>query len=61
MEDFDRDILHIEIYTKYGEFVRSTSVNMGHSCFLSGMAVTTEGRIAVATWLGGLRREVIII
>ena len=61
MEDFDTDILHIEIYTKYGEFVRSTSVNMGHSCFLSGMAVTTEGRIAVATWLGGLRREVIII
>ena len=61
MEDFDRDILHIEIYTKYGEFVRSTSVNMGHSCFLSGMAVTTEGRIAVATGLGSLRGEVIII
>ena len=61
MEDFDTDILHIEIYTKYGEFVRSTSVNMGQSYSLIGMAVTTEGRIAVATWLGVLRREVIII
>ena len=60
-EDSDTDILHIEIYTKDGEFVRSTSVNMGQSYFLKGMAVTTEGRIAVATWLGSLRSEVIII
>ena len=50
-EDYDTDILHIEIYTKDGEFVRSTLVNMGQSYFLIGMAVTTEGRIAVATWL----------
>ena len=57
----DTDILHIEIYTKDGEFVRSTPVNMGQSYFLIGMAVTTEGRIAVATWLHGLGRKVIII
>ena len=57
----DTDILHIEIYTKDGEFVRSTSVNMGQSYFLMRMAVTTEGRIALLTWLGDLRREVIII
>ena len=60
-KDYDTDILHIEIYTKYGEFVRSTSVNMGQSYFLTGMAVTTEGRIAVATRFDDLRREVIII
>ena len=60
-EDSGTDILHIEIYTKDGEFVRSTSVNMGQSYSLMRMAVTTEGRIALATWLGGLRREVIII
>ena len=60
-EDYDTDILHIEIYTKDGEFVRSTPVNMGQSYSLIGMAVTTEGRIAVATRFAGLRRKVIII
>ena len=60
-EDSDTDILHIEIYTKDGEFVRSTPVNMGQSYSLIGMAVTTEGRIAVATRFAGLRRKVIII
>ena len=60
-EDYDTDILHIEIYTKDGEFVRSTSVNMGQSYSLLGMAVTTEGRIVLVTWLDGLRRKVIII
>ena len=42
-----RDILHIEIYTKDGEFVRSTPFNLGQSYSLTGMAVTTEGHIAV--------------
>ena len=60
-EDYDTDILHIEIYTKDGEFVRSTPVNMGQSCFLSGMAVTTEGRIALAIGHYGSEAKVIII
>ena len=60
-EDYDTDILHIEIYTKDGEFVQSTPVNMGQSYSLIGMAVTTEGRIAVATRFAGLGRKVIII
>ena len=60
-EDSDTDILHIEIYTKDGEFVRSTPVNMGQSYFLIGMAVTTDDRIALVTWLDGLGRKVIII
>ena len=60
-EDYDTDILHIEIYTKDGEFVRSTSINMGQSYSMTGMAVTAEGRIAVATHLDGLGPKVIII
>ena len=60
-KDNDTDILHIEIYTKDGEFVRSTPVNMGQSYPLKGMAVTTEGRIAVATRIDGLGHKVIII
>nr|XP_058941028.1 uncharacterized protein LOC131769316 [Pocillopora verrucosa] len=60
-KDNDTDILHIEIYTKDGEFVRSTPVNMGQSYSLVGMAVTTEGRIALVTWLEPFRRKVIVI
>ena len=60
-KDNDTDILHIEIYTKDGEFVRSTPVNMGQSLPLLGMVVTTKGRIAVATRLEPLRRKVIVI
>ena len=60
-KDYNLDILHIEIYTKDGEFVRSTPVNMGQSYFLIGMAVTTDDRIALVTWLDGLGRKVIII
>ena len=60
-KDYNSDILHIEIYTKDGEFVRSTPVNMGQSYCLRGMAVTTEDRIALVTWLDGLGQKVIII
>ena len=60
-ENYNSDILHIEIYTKDGEFVRSTPVNLGQSYFLIGMAVTNEDRIALVTWLDGLGRKVIII
>ena len=60
-KDYNSDILHIEIYTKDGVFVRSTPVNLGQSYFLIGMAVTNEDRIALLTWLDGLGRKVIII
>ena len=46
-KDYNPDILHIEIYTKDGEFVRSTPFNLGQSYSLTGMTVTTEGHIAV--------------
>ena len=58
---YDMDILQIEIYTKDGEFVRSTSVNMGQYLPLLGMAVTTEDRIAVATGHDDLGRKLVII
>ena len=51
--------LHIEIYTKDGEFVRSISIRMGKSfSSLQGIAVTTEGCIAVVTKLSN---KVIVI
>ena len=58
---YDMDILQIEIYTKDGEFVRSTSKYLGQYLPLLGMAVTTEGRIAVETNLDSLGRKLIII
>ena len=43
--------LYIEIYTKDGEFLRSISIHMGKSfSSLQGIAVTTEGCIAVVPW-----------
>ncbi|CAH3147579.1 unnamed protein product, partial [Pocillopora meandrina] len=46
--NFFSDELYIDIYTKDGEFLRSISINMGKSfSSLKGIAVTTEGCIAV--------------
>ena len=60
-EKYSSEILYIAIYTKNGEFVRETPIHMGEPSSLHGIAVTTEGRIAVATWLEDLTRKVIII
>ncbi len=48
--DQEKDLLHIEIYTKDGEFTCSNQIyEKGIHIFkLGGMTVTTEGRIAVA-------------
>ena len=47
---FFSDKLYIEIYTKDGEFLRSISIPVGGSySSLQGIAVTTEGCIALAT------------
>ena len=45
-----KDLLHVEIYTKDGEFVRSTQIHEEGIFDLDSMTVTTEGRIAVACW-----------
>ena len=56
------DTLYIGIYTKDGEFLRSTLIHMGGSIFsLNGIAVTTEGRIAVVTCFPGSTSKVFII
>ena len=45
------DKLYIEIYTKDGEFVRSISISIRKPLYsLQGIAVTTEGCIAVVPW-----------
>ncbi|KAL9967029.1 hypothetical protein ACROYT_G025185 [Oculina patagonica] len=43
-----KDLLQVEAYTKNGEFVRNTLIPNERIGELHGMAVTTEGRIAVA-------------
>ena len=45
--DQEKGILHVEIYTKDGEFVRSTHIHQEGIYRTRGMTVTTEGRIAV--------------
>ena len=56
------DILQIEIYTTDGEFLRSNLVHLGKTFrFLKGIAVTTEGRIAVTTICKDYTTKVIII
>ena len=61
-EEYNSNIFYIEIYTKDGEFVRSTPIHMRESIsYLLGIAVTTEGRIAVETKLKDFARKVIII
>ena len=42
-----KSLVHVEIYTKDGAFVRSTQIHQEQAGFLRGMTVTTEGRIAV--------------
>ena len=60
-EEYYSKILYVEIYTKNGEFVRETPIHIKEPSSLHGIAVTTEGRIAVATQLKDLTRKVIII
>ena len=54
-------ILYIGIYTKDGQFVRSTLIHMEESFLLEGIAVTTEGRIAVVVGSTVSTSKVIII
>ena len=41
------DLLHVDIFTKDGDFVRSTQIHEEGITFITGMTVTTDGRIAV--------------
>ena len=43
----DKELLHVQIYSKDGEFVRTTQIHVKEIFLLRGITVTTEGRIAV--------------
>ena len=43
----EKDLLHVDIYTKDGEFVRGTQIHEEGILYSGGITVTTEGRIAV--------------
>ena len=43
----EKDLLHLDIYTKDGEFVRGTQIHEEGIYDLQGITVTTEGRITV--------------
>ncbi|PFX12624.1 Natural resistance-associated macrophage protein 2 [Stylophora pistillata] len=44
----EKELLQVEIYSKDGEFVRSVQIQIDGIDFVTGITVTTEGRIAVA-------------
>ena len=43
----EKEHLHVEIYTRDGEFVRSTKIHEERIEYLRGIAATLEGRIAL--------------
>lgn len=45
--DYHDNALNIEILTKDGERVRNLRMETGKICYVSGITVTTDGRIAV--------------
>ena len=57
----DKELLHVQIYSKDGEFVRSTQIHHKEIVFLVGMTVTTEGRIAVVIYSSNVGSSVLVI
>lgn len=47
-EEEGRGCLHLQVYTKYGKFVRSTELDAQRIYIVRGLAVTMEGGIFVA-------------
>ncbi|PFX11314.1 RING finger protein nhl-1, partial [Stylophora pistillata] len=43
----EKELLQVEIYSKDGEFVRSVEIQIDGIYYVTGITVTTEGRIAV--------------
>ena len=56
-----KELLHVQIYSKDGEFVRTTQLHHKEIFDLLGMTVTTEGRIAVVIYSLKLGSSVIVI
>ena len=60
----EKDLLHVDIYPKDGEFVRGTQIHEEGIGDLQGITVTTEGRIAVVCrcqWGTDLPPKVLVI
>ena len=55
----EKDLLHVDIYTKDGEFVRGTQIHEEGIYDSNGITVTTEGRIAVACRYNGWTAKVL--
>ena len=55
----EKDLLHVDIYTKDGEFVRGTQIHEEGIAGLGGITVTTEGRIAVACRYNGWTAKIL--
>ena len=53
--------LHMEIYTKDGEFVRSTQIHEEGIWYVTGITMTTEGRIAVVTCYDNDNNKVLVL
>ena len=56
-----KELLHVQIYSKDGEFVRSTQIHVKEIHVLLAITVTTEGRIAVVIYSLKLGSSVIVI
>jgi len=54
-------LLHVEIFTKDGDFVRSTQIHEERIVFISVMTVTMDGRIAVLLTDTDRKHKVLVI
>ena len=57
----NNNLLHVGIYTKDGEFVRSTQIHEEGVEYVTGITMTTEGRIAVVTRYYNDNRKVLVL
>jgi len=55
----DEDLLHVEIFTKDGDFVRSTQIHEEGIDSVKGLTVTMDGQIALL--LAGYKSKVLVI
>ena len=56
-----KELLHVEIYTKDGEFVRSTQIHEEGILYVKGITVTTDGRIAAVTSYANFDNKVLVL
>ena len=52
--ELEKKLLHVQIYSKDGEFVQSTQIHVKGILGLRGIIVTTEGRIGVFFFISDL-------